>query len=225
MAKILAIDDDTEILSLIKTALERENYAVQTVSDVQLVSEEDLVFADLILLDVMMPGEDGFTFCSRIRMRVDCPILFLTAKTEERDLIHGLGLGADDYIQKPFSIATLRARVAAHLRRENRQNQNMSFVRSGLFCLNLSTAGLSYNGIDIVLTKSEYKICAYLLENSGQVFTKEQIYEAVFGFDGESDESVIVEHIKNIRGKLKPYDADIIETVWGIGYRWRKRKL
>lgn len=225
MANILAIDDDKEILSLIKTALEREQHNVNTIHSTLLVSEKDLSFADLILLDIMMPEEDGFSFCKRIRHQVDCPILFLTAKTDESDLIHGLGLGADDYLEKPFSISVLRARVNAHVRRENRQSSGKSKIHAGLFSLDLNASQLFYKEEMIPLTKSEYSICAYLLEYAGQVFSREQIYEAVFGFDGESDESVIVEHVKNIRVKLKPYDNDTIETVWGIGYRWKKRKL
>lgn len=120
MAHILAVDDEPEILAFIKTALEREGHLVQTVTATCEISPETTRLTDLILLDVMMPGEDGFSYCKRIRDTVDIPILFVTARTAEDDLVHGLGLGADDYIQKPFSVAELRARVAAHLRRESR---------------------------------------------------------------------------------------------------------
>jgi len=222
MAHILAIDDEPDILAVIKTALEREGHMVQTVTETAQISPEKLRFADLILLDVMMPGEDGFSYCRRIRDTVDCPILFVTARTDETDLIHGLGLGADDYIQKPFTVAELRARAAAHLRRETRGHTHT--LRSGDFILDLSGKQVLFQDTAITFTKSEYTICAGLMKNAGQVFSKSQIYETTFGFEGESDESVIVEHIKNIRTKLKACGAEPIETVWGIGYRWKKEK-
>lgn len=223
MAHILVIDDEPEILEFIKITLERDGHLVQTATKTADVSFEKIRFADLILLDVMMPDEDGFCYCERIRDMVDCPILFVTAKTAENDLVHGLGIGADDYIQKPFSIAELRARVSAHLRRETREQSHA--MRIGDFTLDLVSREIHFQDSLILFTKSEYKICASLMENAGQVFSKGQLYELVFGFDGESEENVIVEHIKNIRAKLKTYSAEPIETVWGVGYRWKKEKL
>lgn len=220
MARILIVDDDPEILSFIKTALGREGHEVETASSTRAVSQAKARFADLILLDVMMPEEDGFAYCERIRAEVDCPILFVTARSEESDLVHGLGIGADDYIQKPFTVAELRARVAAHLRREHRQNSHA--IRRGEFVLDLYGRQILYKDDPISLTKSEYSICAHLMENEGQVFSKRSIYESVFGYEGESEESVVVEHIKNIRAKLKTCNADPIETVWGIGYKWKR---
>jgi len=222
MARILAVDDEPEILAFIKTALEREGHIVQTVRATGEISPEMARLADLILLDVMMPGEDGFSYCGRIRDTVDSPILFVTARTAENDLVHGLGLGADDYIQKPFGVAELRARVAAHLRRESRGHTHT--FRIGDFILDLSGKRVLYQNAAIAFTKSEYAICAILMEHAGQVFAKSQIYEAVFGYEGESDESAIVEHIKNIRAKLKSCGAEPIETVWGVGYRWKREK-
>lgn len=222
MSHILAVDDDLEILALIKTALEREGHVVRTITTTREISSEMVRFADLILLDVMMPDEDGFSYCQRIRDTVDSPILFITARTAENDLVHGFGVGADDYLQKPFSIAELRARVAAHLRRESRGYSHT--LRIGDLVLDLSGKQILYQNTAIPFTKSEYAICATLMEHAGQVFSKSQIYEAVFGYEGESDESVIVEHIKNIRAKLKSCGTAPIETVWGIGYRWKREK-
>lgn len=177
---------------------------------------------DLILLDSMMPDVDGFMFCKKIRGLVDCPILFLTAKVLETDIIYGLGLGADDYITKPFRIGELRARVSAHLRRERREHHNtLGFEQEIKF--DLSSKELSVKGEKISLTKSEYEICEYLARNSGQVFTREQIYEAVFGFDGDSDDFTIATHIRNIRSKLAGYGIAPINTVWGVGYRWERQ--
>ena len=219
MIRILAVDDDREILTLMKRALEREGYEVDTVEDPNTLQTETLERYQLILLDVMMPGTDGFTLCRRIRELVDCPILFVTAKTEEKDLMYGLGIGGDDYIVKPFGIGELRARVAAHLRRENREKRHV--MRMGNLVFSLQAKQLFYKEQEISLTKSEYAICEYLALNRGCVFSKEQIYEHVFGYDGEADSSAITEHVKNIRAKLQKYGETPIETVWGIGYRWR----
>ena len=178
---------------------------------------------DLLLLDVMMPGEDGFSLCRRIRREVDCPILFLTAKTEETALVQGFGLGADDYIKKPFSLAELRARVNAHLRREMRQP--IHTLHRGGVCFDLQAKTASVKDQPLSFTKGEYAICEYLALHAGQVFTKELLYEAVFGFDAEGNASAIAEHIKNIRAKLKIRDLNPIETVWGVGYKWQKENL
>ena len=173
---------------------------------------------DLIILDIMMPDVDGFSYCDKIRSLVDCPILFLTAKTMEHDITFGLGLGADDYLTKPFRIAELRARVNAHLRRERRERHTaLTFDR---IKIDLSAKELRVDNTPVALTKSEYLICEYLARNKGQVFSKEQIYETVFGLEGDSDNSTISTHIKNIRSKLNKLDIQPIATVWGIGYKW-----
>lgn len=219
MIKILAIDDDKGILELIRRALEREGYAVTLMDDPLQIDYEKLNQYHLILLDVMMPGMDGFSMCREIRDRVDCPILFVTAKTAESDLMEGLGIGGDDYITKPFGIGELRARVGAHLRRENREKKNMIAIGDVQF--SMKEKKLYFQGAELALTKSEYAICEYLALNRGQVFSKERILEHVFGFDGESNSSAITEHMKNIRAKFQQFDVNPIETVWGIGYRWK----
>lgn len=220
MAYIIAIDDEQAILDIIQKSLRKEGYQVDTFTSPSQVNVYDLQKADLLLLDVMMPDEDGFSFCAKVRSKIDCPILFLTAKSQESDLIHGLGLGADDYIYKPFTIGALRARVAAHLRREGRKGSHYIKYNNLLFDLDAKSATVDNNTIPF--TKSEYSICLYLLEHTGQVFSKEQIYEAVFGFDGVGDDSAITEHIKNIRAKIRPYGLEPIDTVWGLGYKWKK---
>lgn len=219
MIKILAVDDEERILKLIRNALEKEGYEVDAVSDPLRIRKMRLQDYKLILLDVMMPGMDGFTLCEEIRDLADCPILFLTAKTEEKDIMRGLGIGGDDYITKPFGIGELRARVAAHLRRETREKKQAVSVNGVRFYL--KEKRVSYEGNEITFTKSEYAICEYLALNHGQVFSKDRIYEHVFGYDKESDNSVITEHIKNIRAKCQRAGLEPIETVWGIGYRWR----
>lgn len=134
--------------------------------------------------------------------------------------MQGLGNGGDDYITKPFGIGELRARVAAHLRRETREKKHRMSV--GVFQFELGAKKMFCREKEILLTKSEYTICEYLALNCGQVFSKERIYEHVFGFDGESDSSAITEHVKNIRAKCQKSGENPIETVWGIGYRWKK---
>lgn len=219
MCRILAVDDDQGILAVIRKALEKEGYLVDTLDDPEKINPERLSDYQLILLDVMMPGTDGFTVCRRIREQVDCPILFVTAKTEEGDLITGFGLGVDDYIRKPFGLGELRARVAAHLRRESREKRHR--VTLGDLEFSLQSKEIYCQGKQIPLTKSEYAICEYLALNRGQVFSKERIYEHVFGYDGESDSSAITEHVKNIRAKLQKAGVSPVETVWGIGYKWK----
>ena len=219
MARLLVIDDEKAILDLVKNGLEKDGHVVTVCESVADVTISALKNYDLILLDIMLPDVDGFMFCKKIRGIVDCPILFLTAKVMETDIIYGLGIGADDYITKPFRIGELRARVTAHLRRERREHHNtLGFEQEIKF--DLSSKELFMKGKKVDLTKSEYEICEYLARNRGQVFTREQIYEAVFGFDGNSDNSTIATHIKNIRSKLAGYGVTPINTVWGVGYRW-----
>lgn len=220
MSKLLVVDDDIDMLDLVRAALEKDSHQVDTEADATTIQSSRCQQYDLLLLDVMMPGEDGFSICSRIRSEVDCPILFLTAKSEEAALVQGFGLGADDYIKKPFSIVELRSRVNAHLRREVRQPTHT--LNRGGVRFNMQEKIVSVGEDTIIFTKGEYAISEHLALHTGQVFTKDQLYEAVFGFDAEGDASAIVEHIKNIRAKLKVYNLNPIETVWGVGYKWRK---
>lgn len=218
MSKILVIDDEPDILALVKNALQKDGHLVTTAESPEKVELSSLNRFNLLLLDVMMPDIDGFAYCQRVRNLVDCPILFLTAKTMEADVMYGLGLGADDYIKKPFGIGELRARVNAHLRRETREKRNVLAV-SGLE-FNLEAKEVSVNEQRLPFTKIEYGICEFLAKNRGQVFTKEQIYDAVCGYDAEGDSFTIAVHIKNIRAKLAVYKLAPISTVWGIGYKW-----
>lgn len=219
MAHILAVDDDADLRALLKAALERDGHQVTALPNGAAVTAEHCRWADCILLDVMMPGEDGFATCRRVRSLADCPILFLTAKTEEADVLTGLGLGGDDYLTKPFRVAELRARVAAHLRRERRVPRTR--LRRGGLDFDLGARAVYAGEMPVRLTRSEYAICAHLATHPGQTFTKEQLYEAVFGFDGTGEDSAVTEHIKNIRAKLRSVGENPIETVWGVGYKWK----
>ena len=222
MANILAIDDDRDLCTLLKTALERDGHTVETCTSGTQLTDTLCRWADCILLDVMMPGEDGFAVCRRIRAETDAPILFLTARTDEPSVLTGLGIGADDYLSKPFRIAELRARVNAHLRRQNCAPQHR-LVRGGV-CFDLAAKSAAVGGTQLPFTKSEYAICEFLALHAGQTFDKEQIYEAVFGYDGTADDTAITQHIKNIRAKLRTAGLaspeTVLKTVWGVGYLW-----
>lgn len=190
-AKILAVDDEAGILRLLKRALEKDGLEVDTVSEPVQIMEGTVNTAqyDLLILDVMMPGIDGFTLLGEIRDKIDCPVLFLTAKTSEEDLMKGFGLGADDYIRKPFGVGELRARVEAHIRREKREKKNAVTVGNVRFYLREKT--VECGSCRISLTSGEYEICELLALHRGQVFSREQIYEHVYGYEKEGDESAI----------------------------------
>lgn len=220
MAHILVVDDEEDVRTLIQIALERDGHQVRALGDGGEFTEVLCRWADCILLDVMMPAEDGFSVCRRIRGLVNCPILFLTAKTQEADVLTGLGLGGDDYLTKPFRIGELRARVNAHLRREQR-TPHSRMIR-GPFSFDMSGKELFCQEQPVKLTRGEYAICEYLALHAGQTLDKERIYEAVFGYDKAGDSSAITEHIKNIRAKLKRLGQEPIRTVWGEGYQWNE---
>jgi len=219
MANILAVDDEKAVLALIKNVLNRDGHWVDMISGGSEIDTNKLNHYDLILLDVMMPGENGVQLCERIRGLADCPILFLTAKVLEEDAMQGFSVGADDYIMKPFRPGELRARINAHLRREKREKNNVLHIDQAVFYLDKKQ--LTINENTIYLTKSEYEICEFLARHKGNVFTKDKIYDCISDYQGESDSSAIVEHVKNIRAKLKMYGYMPIETVWGLGYKWR----
>ncbi|MFD2727933.1 response regulator transcription factor [Enterococcus camelliae] len=220
MVRILVIDDDADMLQLIKSALEREGYAVDTEQYASAITIERCRMYQLLLVDVMMSSEDGFSFVKRVRHFYDGPILFLTAKTEMAALTRGFELGADDYIKKPFELSELRARVAAHLRRENRQVTH-AYLRDSIRFDLLELVAFKKDE-RIPFTKSEFAIAEHLSAHPGQVYTKEQLYEAVFGLDASGDATAITEHVKNIRAKLKLFHLKPIETVWGVGYKWKR---
>lgn len=222
MARILAVDDESAILEVIKKGLEKDGHTVQTYTSAKEIDMKQMKHYEMLLLDVMMPDVDGFAFCRKVRENVDYPIIFLTAKTMEQDITYGLGIGADDYLMKPFRIAELRARVNAHLRREKREHHHV--LNFGGLTIDMDACVVSMNGEAISFTKSEYLICEFLARNKGQVFSREQIYEAVFDVFGESDSTTIATHIKNIRAKLGRYQIQPIKTVWGIGYKWQQEE-
>ncbi|RGU95604.1 DNA-binding response regulator [Clostridium sp. AF15-17LB] len=219
--KILIADDEPGIIQLLKDYFEIQGYEVIEARNGVEVMEKLSRRPDIILLDVSMPGIDGFEVCRRIRAHISCPILFLTAKVEEQDRINGLRLGGDDYIMKPFAIEELGARVEAHLRREERKRVNGSVLLADRLAVHYSERSVYYDSSPISFTKMEFDIVEILSMNPGQVFSKDQLYEKTRGYDGTGDSSIVTEHIRRIRSKLAEYtEQPYIETVWGVGYKW-----
>lgn len=219
--KLLIVDDDKELLKMLKCYFELRGYLIYTAADGKAALEKMDVTPDLILLDINMPHISGIEVCKRIRNKVSCPILFLTAKVEEQDIINGLLSGGDDYILKPFSLRELEARITAHIVREerNRDKRRIKFVDK----LSIDFVGrtVRYCDYEINLTKMEYEIVEFLCSHAGQVFDKESIYEKIWGYDGEGDSRIVTELIRRVRKKLSEYtEQEFIETVWGCGYKW-----
>jgi DNA-binding response OmpR family regulator len=221
--KILLVDDEKEIISFMRDALEDEGYDVLCAYDGKEALTKLKERPDLILLDVMMPEMDGFELCELIRKNVSCPILFLSAKQTEQDRIKGLLVGGDDYLIKPFSMKELKMRIYAHLRREKRtESTAYNRLHFGYLTIDLDGYQILYNNEKLPFTSREFELLHFLALHPGQVFTREQLYEKIWGYDAEGDSSTVTEHIKKIRAKLSKYNGcrDYISTVWGIGYKW-----
>lgn len=221
--KVLVIDDEEMIRTMLVKCLEAEGFLVYTAESAKEALELMSVTPDIILLDINMPEMDGLELCQFIREHISCPIIFLTARVTEQDLINGLSVGGDDYITKPFSVDELLARISAHLRREERKNtvSNLKFNNELIIDYNSRTVFFGNEQLDF--SNKEFEIIRFLSQNAGMVFDRETIYEKLWGYDGEGDSIVIKEHIRKIRNKLSSYtDKNYIETVWGVGYKWIK---
>ncbi len=219
--KILIVDDEIDIVTMLKDYFEINDYIVITAGNGSEALKQAEKSPDIILLDINMPGLTGLDVCTKIRNHVSCPILFLTAKVEESDKINGFLAGGDDYIVKPFSINELDARVAAHLRREERGQGKSRAKFVGDLVIDYSLRTVYCKEYEINLTKKEFDIIELLSMNSGQVFDKEHIYDRLWDYDSYGDSTVIAEHIRRIRSKLSSTNGKVyIETVWGVGYKW-----
>ena len=220
--KILIIDDEEMILSMMEKCL-GEQFSVYTAENAKKALELLNVIPDIILLDINMPEMDGLELCQLIRGHISCPIIFLTARVTERDVIKGLSVGGDDYITKPFSMDELLARISAHLRREERKGtaENIRFDKELIIDYNSRT--VFYGKEELDFSNKEFEIIRFLSQNAGMVFDRETIYEKLWGYNSEGDSIVVKEHIRKIRNKLSVYtDKNYIETVWGVGYKWTK---
>lgn len=219
--RILIVDDEEDIVNMLRDYFEWNGYSVLTASGgIEALQKAERI-PDLIIMDVNMPDLDGLSVCRQIRDFVSCPILFLTAKIEEEDKIKGFAAGGDDYIEKPFSIDELGARVAAHLRRELRQKVTSKLKFDSNLAIDYLERSVYYKGESLPLAKKEFDIIELLSQNHGQVFDKERIYENIWGYDGRGESSVVAEHIRRIRAKFAAVGSiSYIETVWGVGYKW-----
>lgn len=221
--KILIVDDDKELLRMLTDFFEIRKYSVFTARSGNAALKMAELNPDIILLDVNMPQLDGIEVCRRIRDKVSCPILFLTARADEQDRVNGLLSGGDDYILKPFSLKELEARITAHLKREERHRTKSEYRFQGEFLIDYTKKTVQIGSHCLELTKLEYEIIEFLSMNPGFVFDKERIYENVCGYDAEGDSRVITELIRRIRKKIREQtEKEYIETVWGMGYRWKK---
>lgn len=221
--KILMIDDDAELLKMLKRYFEIKKYEIITAENGLEGLNKIKLQPDIILLDVNMPSIDGIELCRRIRDKVACPVLFLTARVDEQDVVNGLSSGGDDYILKPFSLKELDARITAHLKRETRRREKTECCFWGELSIDYKAKAVQIHTDDLELTKLEYKIIEFLSMNPGMVFDKDRIYEKVCGYDAEGDSRVITELIRRIRKKFRQYtENEYIETIWGMGYRWIK---
>ena len=221
MKKILLVDDEKGVVAMMKSYFEMSGYQVLTACNGAEALKQAVYQPDIILLDINMPGMDGLTVCEKIRDYISCPILFLTARIETADKIKGFQAGADDYIIKPFDIDELGARVAAHLRRENRKQEQSILRFFSDMVIDYSKREVSINGEKIGLSRKEFDIVELLSTNAGQVFDRERIYELVWGLDSEGNSDTVMEHIRKIRNKFAALSRySYIETVWGVGYKW-----
>ncbi|WMX53846.1 response regulator transcription factor [Peribacillus sp. R9-11] len=226
MKKILLIEDDVSIAELQRDYLEINDFSV----NVQHTGDAGLQQAlqennDLIILDIMLPGVNGFEICKQIRAVKDIPILLVSAKNEDIDKIRGLGLGADDYITKPFSPNELVARVKAHLARYERlagsqAKTNTVFVHG--ISIDKSARKVHVNGEEIPFTTKEFDLLLFLVMHPNQVLSKEQLYERIWGMESAADVSTVTVHIRKLREKIErdPAHPKFLETVWGAGYRF-----
>ena len=217
---LLIVDDERGIVDTMRAYFSPQ-YEILTAYSGQEAIQKAEKQPDLILLDINMPGMDGLAVCQTIRDHVSCPILFLTARIESSDQIIGFQAGADDYIVKPFDLDELAARIAAHLRREQRRSSPSNLRFFGECVVDYSARTVTIRGGAVPLSRREFDILELLSLNAGQVFDRERIYETVWGIDGEGSSDTVMEHIRKIRAKLAVHTLhSYIETVWGCGYKW-----
>lgn len=229
--KILIVEDDEDISMIEEAYLESAGFETKIVSDGEKVNDaiEQEPF-DLILLDLMLPGKSGYTICREIRDKLDIPILMVTARTESVDKIRGLGMGADDYISKPFDPAELVARVTANLRQYERMSQRNSSdeepeeIRVQDLRILVNSWKVYKGDQEIRFPNKEFELLKFFAQHPNIVFSKEQLFEKIWGFDYAGDSATVMVHINRIREKIEDDSKNprILETVWGAGYRLNK---
>jgi DNA-binding response OmpR family regulator len=234
-ARVLVVEDDPDVNRLIVKTLEREHMTAVPAYD-GLEADAALQHSefDLVILDLMIPRLDGWELLTRIRAASRIPVIILSARDEETDKIVGLGLGADDYMTKPFGVNELKARVKAHLRRQAYYAEmrhaspepSDPVIRLGRVELDGRLYQCRVNGVAHDLTAKEFEIVKLLMTSPNRIFTKSQIYERVWGDEYVADDNTVMVHIRRIRKKIEPDPSEpqFIQTVWGIGYKWGERR-
>ncbi len=228
MSRILIVEDEEAIADLEKDYLELSDFEVkiENAGDVGLQTALSEEF-DLIVLDLMLPGMDGFEVCKRIREKKDVPILMVSAKKDDIDKIRGLGLGADDYITKPFSPSELVARVKAHMARYSRLvgggHESNDVVEIRGLRIDKTARRVYVDGAEKSFTTKEFDLLTFLAENPNHVFTKEELFRKIWNMDSIGDIATVTVHIKKIREKIEfdTSNPQYIETIWGVGYRFK----
>jgi DNA-binding response OmpR family regulator len=221
-AKILIVEDEAKISGIVKSYMEREGYDVTVASTGKAALTEIRNRFDLVILDLKLPDMDGESICSAIREVSNIPVIMLTAKSSEDDRVRGLGMGADDYVIKPFSARELVARVKAHLRRSgNVERKELSFNGRALI-INTKTKEVVKNSHKISLTNTEFRILLGLAERPNNVLSRLQLINIAQGFDFDGFDRVVDAHIKNLRHKIEdePQKSSFIKTVYGVGYKF-----
>ena len=229
--KILIVDDDTNIAELISLYLTKECYETKMVHDGESVLKELQTFQpNLILLDLMLPGMDGYQVCREVRTKSQVPIIMLSAKGEVFDKVLGLELGADDYIVKPFDTKELVARVKANLRRcqqmtpvETPKASDAKVVEYPDLLINQSNYSVLYQGRTVEMPPKELELLYFLASSPNQVFTREQLLDHIWGYEYIGDTRTVDVHIKRLREKIKDHPRWSLSTVWGIGYKFETR--
>jgi DNA-binding response OmpR family regulator len=226
--RILIIEDDRAIAAIERDYLEMNDFIVEIAEDgISGIEKAMTGNFQLILLDIMLPGIDGFTVCRKLREHLDIPILIVSAKQEDIDKIRGLGIGADDYIVKPFSPSELVARVKANLIQYERvkggNQEPVSELTVGNIRINTRSHRVYIKDKELELKNKEYELLLFLMSNADIIFSKETLYEDIWGFDALGDNATVAVHINRLREKIeeKPSSPKYIETVWGVGYRFK----
>ena len=224
--KILIVDDDLHIAELISLYMMKDGYETEEVYDGrEAIRKAESFQPDLILLDLMLPGMDGYQVCTQIRKTSRVPIIMLTAKGETFDKVLGLELGADDYIVKPFDPKELVARVKAVLRRyEPKQEEaDKNLLKFDRLEINLSNYSVSYEGKTLDFPPKEFELLSFLAQNPNRVFTREQLLDRIWGYEYVGDTRTVDVHVKRIREKLNSEDEWGIRTVWSVGYKFGQK--
>ena len=223
MTRILIVEDEASLSEPLAYLLEREGYETTIAEDgLEAVAEFDRNGADLVLLDLMLPGLPGTEVCRQIRATSNVPIIMLTAKDSEVDIVVGLELGADDYMTKPYSTRELLARIRAVLRRRVETEETEAMLTAGDVRMDVERHTVAVGGNEVALPLKEFELLEYLLRNAGRVLTRGQLIDRVWGADYFGDTKTLDVHIKRIRSKIedKPSDPTMLVTVRGLGYRF-----